>query len=210
MTPVFLGTLIPLLFLMGLLKNEHRVLVGYFAWGLVAFMAALAVNTRVVEWGWIAREELSIHVAPAVEELLKVLPLCAFILRRRATKRYLIVYYAMASGIGFSIIENYLYLSQLGGTDGTGMYMVLRSISTALMHGMATAVVGMGLSFIQEFHVFVLPIAFGLLSAAITGHSLYNLTVSSAPYHGIAVVIPLALYCLSLPVIGTLYRREHG
>jgi len=207
-TPVFLGTLIPLLFLLGMVKNEHRTLLAFFAWGLTAFMGALRLNTQLVAAQWVGAPDLSVHAAPVVEELLKTLPLVYFLLRPRTEKRYLIVYYAMASGIGFSIIENYLYLSRQSGADETIPYMILRSASTSLMHGMTAAVVGMGISFLQEFRVFVLPITFGLLSAAITGHSLYNLTVESPGFRSLAVLLPLSLYLLSHPIVASLYPKS--
>jgi len=205
-TAIFLGTLIPLIFLMGLLRNEHRVLVGFFAWGLIAFMCALRLNSVILTDRQIGLSDLSIHIAPVIEEVLKMLPLLYFLIKRRTSKRYLIVYYAMASGIGFSILENYLYLTRMSLNSDGIMLMAARGVSTAVMHGIATAIIGMGLSFIQEFSVFVLPITFGLLSTAITGHSLYNLTIDS-PYRTIATVAPLALYLLSLPLLNNLYTQ---
>jgi RsiW-degrading membrane proteinase PrsW (M82 family) len=206
--PVFIGTLIPLLFMIGMLRKEHRTLMLFFTWGLFAFMLSKAVNEFIINNSGTSFDKFVSQIAPVVEEMLKMLPLVWFLFKRKTEKRYMIVFYAMAGGIGFSIIENYLYLFEYSTNNGGAIsYMVVRSASTSLMHGMTTALIGIGLSFIQEFEIFVLPISFGLFSLAVTGHSIFNLAASSN-YRAIAIAAPLVIYFLSLPVINQLYKEK--
>lgn len=116
----------------------------FYSWGLVAFIISFALN------GWLAShfrltfEQLTVTWAPLIEELFKSLPLLYFLFKSRTT-HYSIIYFAMASGIGFSIQENFIYLINLLGTDGSlPFYMIIRSLTTRLMHGMATAILGYG------------------------------------------------------------------
>ena len=55
---VFLGALIPLLFLLLVLQGENRLLMAFFTWGFVAFSLALLVNTAILSLGF-SRDHLA-------------------------------------------------------------------------------------------------------------------------------------------------------
>jgi len=82
---------------------------------------------------------LFVVFAPIAEEILKSLSL--FYIARRPEFTYFVdgAIYGFAAGIGFSITENFLYMSQ--GAASLGV-MLVRSFSTCLMHGTASALVG--------------------------------------------------------------------
>jgi RsiW-degrading membrane proteinase PrsW (M82 family) len=120
-----------------------------FGWGLAAFGAAYVVNQLVanhvlpqfgLDWrtteGYVA---VVVLVAPIVEELLKSLQL--LFLARRMTYFVDGAIYGFAAGIAFSILENVvIYLPQAG--EGAGWMAFIRALSTCLMHGAASALVG--------------------------------------------------------------------
>lgn len=82
---------------------------------------------------------LFVVFAPIAEEILKSLSL--FYVARRPEFTYFVdgAIYGFAAGIGFSITENFLYMYQ--GAASLGV-MLVRSFSTCLMHGTASALVG--------------------------------------------------------------------
>jgi Predicted membrane protein len=140
-----------------------------------------------------------VTIAPVTEEFMKALPLFALLLafRHRFSKELLVL--AMASGFGFAILENYVYISHfvLGGA-GAVAYAVLRGITTSVMHGSLTAIIGYGIFLTYGFERRSLPsILFGLYTVAVTIHALYNLlvghTVSGQLY---AIIIPIVLFVL--------------
>lgn len=199
----FLGMIFPLIFLILMLKGESRLLMAFFAWGLVAFMVSMTLNNWLAAGFQITFRQLTVTWAPLIEEFLKSLPLLYFLLRSRST-RYSVIYFAMASGIGFSILENFSYLLNLMESVGAlAFYMVIRSLTTCLMHGMASAIVGYGISFIRQYRIMVFPLLFGLFTLSVTIHSLFNLYINSEILlvRLIAMVIPFILYILGLMLL---------
>jgi protease PrsW len=83
-------------------------------------------------------------VAPMIEEVLKSLILVYAV--RRPNFTYFVdgAIYGFAAGTGFAVLENLLYLSHAGAAGGVGV-SVSRAFSTALMHGSASALVGVAL-----------------------------------------------------------------
>lgn len=197
---VFLGMMIPLVFLILLLKGENRMMMLFFAWGMTAFILSLTVSGILITRLQISAFHLSVTWAPVVEELFKALPLLYFLFRREKTE-YPLVYFAMAAGIGFSIQENYLYL--MGFTSfgkSPAFYMVIRSITTCLMHGVATGMIGYGLTLIRKYEIMVAPLLFGLFSVTIMLHALFNLYINSS-IRLIGMLIPVLLYIAGLVVL---------
>lgn len=196
----FLGIIIPLVFLIVILQGENRLMMMFFSWGLVAFILSLTLNTFITDAFNISFFLLSVTWAPIVEEFFKALPLLYFLVRNKKTD-FPIIYFAMASGIGFSIQENTIYLLNHLGTEGSPvLFMIIRSITTCLMHGMVTAVIGYGLTLIGKYRVMVLPMLFGLFSISITLHSLFNLYINSN-LKLIGMIMPIVLYIIGLIIL---------
>jgi RsiW-degrading membrane proteinase PrsW (M82 family) len=208
---VFLATIIPLFFLVGLLKKENRALMLFFCWGLFAFILSYYGNSFIMQKIHIERGEQAVSMAPIVEEFFKFLPLLIFLFVNVHSK-YSIIYFGMAIGIGFSIQENYLYLSHyhMSGNESALALVVFRSMSTSLMHGLTTALIGFGLCVIKDFKVFTFPLTFGLFSIAVISHSLFNLYIDSN-LKIIGLVMPLAAYAMALTALYSLedFRENH-
>ena len=197
---IFIGMLIPLIFLIILLKGESRKMILFFTWGMVAFFLSLTASNILAARLQKSIFQLSVTWTPVIEELLKALPLLYFLFRRNNTE-YPLVYFAMAAGIGFSIQENYLYLmsSTSLGTSPV-FYMILRSITTCLMHGVTTAIIGYGLTLIKKYEIMVAPLLFGLFSVVIILHALFNLYINSS-VKLIGMIIPVFLYIAGLVLL---------
>ena len=127
-------------------SRAFRLVVLCFGWGAVgAFGLAYLTNTYAgLPLGRTLKVDpqlfLVIAFAPVVEEIAKSLSL--FYVSRRSEFTYFVdgAIYGFAAGIGFSIIENFLYLSV---NPGIGIALALtRAFSTCLMHGTAAGLVG--------------------------------------------------------------------
>jgi RsiW-degrading membrane proteinase PrsW (M82 family) len=113
-----------------------------FGWGLVAFWLALQVNSYVAG---IVGFTLTVTVfAPVIEEICKSLILVYYV--RRSDFTYFVdgAIYGFAAGTCFAVLENLFYLSGTEAEAGLAMGFG-RAFSTALMHGSATALVGISL-----------------------------------------------------------------
>jgi RsiW-degrading membrane proteinase PrsW (M82 family) len=197
----FLAAAIPLCFLQIFLEGKQRVIVSFLVWGLCAGVMAYYLNSSLADLFASTTMIPGITIAPVVEEFLKALPLFLILpLTGRRFDRSLLVL-AMASGFGFAILENYVYLSDLTLTGvGPILYAVLRGITSSLMHGCMTAIIGYGIFLTSNLSKRSLPVLlFGLYTIAITLHALYNLLVG---YSGIgrvfAISAPLTLFILLL------------
>ncbi|MBN1483605.1 MAG: PrsW family intramembrane metalloprotease [Chloroflexia bacterium] len=152
--PLFFLYLIYAQDLYGQGKFGHVLLA--FGWGAVgAFSGAYFLNRYLGlqvlprlgtilrrETGMFTMAEISliviVFIAPIVEEVLKSLILVY--LGRKMTYFVDGAIYGFASGIGFSILENFFYLQQM--PEGGAGLAFIRAISTCLMHGAASALVG--------------------------------------------------------------------
>lgn len=199
-TAIFLGTIVPIIFLIVILRGENRLVMIFFAWGLVAFMLSLTINNAILTAQRTDIATLSVTWAPVVEELFKALPLVYFFLNSKE-RRFPVVYFAFAAGIGFSILENCTYLlNNFGSTASPLYYIVLRSITTSLLHGILTAVIGYGIMLLRRLKVLKFPLLFGLFSVAVILHGLFNIYIGSE-LKIVGLLMPILFYLIGLVLL---------
>jgi RsiW-degrading membrane proteinase PrsW (M82 family) len=127
-------------------SRTFRLVMVCFAWGAVgAFGIAYVVNSLLtpplarllsVDPRWL----MVVLIAPVVEEIAKSGSL-VYVSRRSAFTYFVDgAIYGFAAGIGFSIIENFLYLSR--APELGPALAATRAFSTCLMHGTAAGLVG--------------------------------------------------------------------
>jgi RsiW-degrading membrane proteinase PrsW (M82 family) len=199
----YLAASIPLFFLLVFLEGEQRRVLAFLVWGLTAGSIAYYANYYLYHLYASSTVVPSVTIAPVVEELMKALPLFVLLLvfGRRYTRELLVL--AMASGFGFAILENYVYVSQYDFAGiGSIVYVIMRGVTTSVMHGCMTAIIGYGIFLTYGFNRRSLPsILFGLYTVAITIHALFNLLIG---YTGIgkllAIDLPLLLFAALLIV----------
>jgi len=142
---------IPLLFLLLIYildlyaSSTFRLVIIAFAWGAVggtglSYLVNTGITLPLIEHG--ARDYLLLYVlfAPVVEEVFKSLVLYRVSHRPQFTYFVDGAVYGFAAGIGFSITENFLYMSYYPGSRVALAF--LRAFSVCLMHGTATGLVG--------------------------------------------------------------------
>lgn len=157
--------------------------------GGVAALIAMVVN------GWLLSEllqdrmALSLYAAPAVEEILKAAFLVYLLRSHRIGFLVDAAIFGFGIGTGFSLVENVYYLFSRPGAD---LYLwVIRGFGTALMHGAATAIVGIAAKGLvdrgRSLPVALLP---GLIASALL-HSLFNHFFISPSLTTVAILILL-------------------
>ncbi len=194
----FLASLIPNILLILFIRDQKskKVLI-FYAWGICAFFICAMLNGFIGDLLCLNTETMSVSTAPLVEELFKALPLLLlFIIGKERESSFL--YIAMASGIGFSIQENYSYImTVMNNNDHIVLYIIIRSLSVCVMHGLSTAVVGYGLQTVRKDMRNIWTTLFGFFTIAVTFHALFNLYIAST-YMVIGAVIPLVLYLCAI------------
>ena len=145
---VGLAVILPLLFLAYVYQQDSyaiedvSAMVVCFVWGFVALGGAYLINNALVDHGLIAGQLQRVVGAPIVEELLKAVPLFYFLWRGRITYVVDGAIYGFAAGTAYAIGENLFYLNMLGLDPELALE---RALSTSLLHGSATAMVGLAL-----------------------------------------------------------------
>lgn len=119
--------------------GNFRYVVLSFLCGALAFGVAAVINRILIGNNVFERLTVLRFVAPFEEEILKGLILIYMI--RRPNFTYFVdgAIYGFAAGIGFAVVENFDYVF---GAAGALDVAVGRVISTNLIHGSASAVVG--------------------------------------------------------------------
>ena len=190
----FISSIIPILLLFFIIKDgKNKRLLAFFMWGIVSYILALPVNEFFFSLTGLGVHDLSISTGPMVEEFFKMLPLF-YIFIFYTSFRQEIVSLGMASGIGFAIQENIQYILVSPETGRSlVVYITLRSLSTCLMHGLATAMVAYGIFLMSRSGKRVHQVFFGFFALAVIFHALFNLLVNS-PYYPIGAILPILVY----------------
>lgn len=126
-------------------SRTFRLVLACFGWGGIGGVGlAYLFNTRVAvpllfAWG-LRYIYLYVVFAPIAEEIFKSIAI--LYVARRPEFTYFVdgAIYGFASGIGFSIVENFLYI-QANPSQGIATALV-RAFSVCLMHGAAAGLVG--------------------------------------------------------------------
>ena len=208
MTGHALVALLPaFLFLAGLLVMDSfklvrvTTVVSALAYGAVA----AATMAPVHEW-LLAHTGIDVHyftryVSPVTEELAKTLFVVFVLWRRHVGFLVDAAVLGFAVGTGFAVVENVLYLRDMG--EATLTLWLVRGLGTAILHAATTAIVAMVAKTVQDRRhwspaLAVLP---GLL-AAIAIHSLYNHLLVSP-------ILATAVLLIVLPLlIATVFDRS--
>ncbi|MGC9395834.1 MAG: PrsW family glutamic-type intramembrane protease [Anaerolineae bacterium] len=201
---ILLAAGIPAIFLLIIYTQDlyasrtFRLVLLCFAWGALGgvglsflFNQYVALPT-ILEHGW---DILLLYVlfAPIAEELTKSLVL--LYVARRSEFTYFVdgAIYGFASGIGFSIVENFIYLSQ---NQGMAISLaVSRAFSTCLMHGAAAGLVGIAIGRVrfQQRTGRGLGLAGGWIVAMIL-HGTFNvITQSESLPRALQAIIPIGI-----------------
>jgi RsiW-degrading membrane proteinase PrsW (M82 family) len=187
-----------LLFLLSLVYLDSYKLVSLrgtlltILFGCVVAGAAFLVNTAVAALFDLERSIESRYIAPLLEESLKAVYLLYLIRRERIGFMVDAAIRGFAIGAGFALVENIYYL-QLRPEAGVVLWVV-RGFGTAIMHGGATAIVGvLAKSLLDRYGssrlVYVLP---GLFVAVVV-HVFYNHFFVSPIVSTLAILIVLPM-----------------
>ncbi|MDD4291231.1 MAG: PrsW family glutamic-type intramembrane protease [Clostridia bacterium] len=199
---LFFCIVAPLTLMLFLLEKKSRLVVGFMIIGICMCIFVAEINGLLL--GILGKNifYITTTVTPITEEIVKALPVLffAFVF---SDKRETLLSISMAVGIGFAILENsYILVSNID-TISIG-WSLIRGFGAGLMHGICTAAVGYGISFVRKRKKLFYTGTFALLSAAIIYHATYNCLVqSNFKYAGF--LLPLLTY---IPIVIALIKRR--
>lgn len=171
--PVFLFLLM-MLYLDSMKLVRGRLILYCLLWGVVSSILSYLTNTCLNKLFHLGIEDYAAYVAPVTEEILKFILLWIFIKRSKIGFMIDGAVYGFAIGAGFSFVENLFYLFLYAGDAGNLMDWIIRGFGTAIMHGGATAIMGIiCMGAINRHSNLILATIFGGVASIII-HSSYN------------------------------------
>jgi len=176
---ILVGLLPVLIFLAALIYLDSYKLIRFrsvliaIGAGCCSALVALVVNTAIMQNQGISWGAYSNYVAPVIEELLKASFLIYLFRAKKVGFMVDAALYGMAIGAGFACTENIVYLTDI--TEANILFWLVRGFGTAMMHGGATAFVGIIARSLSDVYPTGAVRAFGLgLLLAIVFHSVFN------------------------------------
>jgi RsiW-degrading membrane proteinase PrsW (M82 family) len=184
-----------LVFLDSFKLTPLRSVVLSIAVGALAGLAAYGVNTWLRGSMGVDPEYLRRVLGPIVEETLKAAWLVGLVGLKRVGFLVDAAIHGFAGGAGFAVLENVYYL--LAVHDGNPALWLIRGFGTALMHGSATAIVGILGKSLSDRHPKGFPFVFlPAIAAGIVIHGGFNVLVLPPMVMTLVVllVFPVLMY----------------
>lgn len=184
---LFICVVAPLLLMLLLLQGRPRLLMRFMIIGIIVCLFASEFNTILLNLFGGDMTYLTTVITPASEEILKTIPVL-FYAKVFSDKRDSVLLVALSLGIGFGMFENTVILVQ-NIDKVTMIWAILRGFATALMHGICTVMVGLGICFINKRRKLFFTGIFALLTFASIYHGIYNMLQLDYKYIGASIPI---------------------
>ena len=189
---LFICILAPLLLTLPLMKGASRRVMLYIIIGICVSLFISEINGRILIASNNQMLFVTTTITPVTEEIVKALPVLIYAFLFSDDREKLLPL-AFATGIGFALFENTVILIQ--SIDNVSiLWAIIRGFSTALMHGICTAAVGYGMSFVRKKKKLFVSGTFALLALAIIYHGLFNMLVQSKNLQYVGFVLPAVTY----------------
>lgn len=187
---LFVSIFVPILLMTILVEKRARQPILFMLFGIFISVFASEINGLFERILGMDKYNLTVIVTPITEEILKALPILYYAVTFTDSRERLFTA-SMATGVGFAILENAFYMLNSPGFSMTSA--IIRAFGAGLMHGMCTLLVGVGISFVKRRNKLFAVGTFGLLSAAIVYHGIYNILIQS-DYKIAGALFPIATY----------------
>lgn len=199
---LYICMFVPLLLSLPLIQKASRSIMIFILIGISSALFISEVNGIMLRLLGYNSLYVTTTVTPATEEIIKAIPILiyAFIITDNRDK---LLTASFALGIGFALFENtYILVTSIDNV--TIGWAIVRGFSTALMHGICTAAVGYGMSFVKKKKKLFYCGTISLLMLAVTYHGIFNMFVQSENLKNFGFLLPLATY---IPVVIALIFR---
>lgn len=204
---------VPLILLCFLVEDRRtRFYLALFVWGALAGFFAAETNEYAIARFDLTFQAVQIQFAPIAEEAIKAAPLIGlYAIAPHYVRSREIIVGAIFVGFGFSVVENFSYMLSKSGMGTMDLVVVTRSVSTTIMHGIGTGVVGFALYFVAQGTVdpygFRPVYVFMGYSFAVLCHALFNLVVQFEEMGKVVAIIgALIVYASAWMFVEFVYR----
>lgn len=188
---VYICLAAPLLLAILCLRADARRSLSFVLAGMTACLLSAYVSAYAAGISGIDLTAASYEISPAVEELMKCLPVLFYLLVFEPKKR-IAISGALMVAVGFATFENCCFLTAYGTADL--LRLMIRGFGTGAMHVVCGMVVAVGLFFLWDQVWLQLVGGFALLCLVISFHAIFNIFVNQSGFvFWIGSVFPLTL-----------------
>lgn len=192
----------PLGMMLFVFRGQSRYILSFLMIGIFMCLFSGEINGLLRQISGMTTYDMTINVTPAVEELLKALPI-VFVTYVFRPRRQALMEYSVAVGVGFAILENAYILA--GTAEHVSLYWALiRGFGAGMVHGLCTLSVGYAMSYIRTKRKLSYTGTFAALSLAIIYHSIYNLIIQS-DFRFFGILLPVLTY---IPLLRFIRRQK--
>lgn len=203
---IFICFVAPLALMLPFLQKQARWLIGFMLVGAAVAVSASELNSVLQMMWYLSPLDVSLRVAPVTEEVMKAIPILLFALLE-SDDRKKVLPLSMSVGIGFAILENTYVLVR--NADSVSLaWALIRGLSTSLMHGMCTFLVGCGIIFVYKQKKLFYTGTFGLLALAVTFHATFNLLILSK-WDRAGMLLPIIIYLAAQYILKKKVHRKN-
>ena len=189
----------PLLLAILFLKKDWRRALIFLLSGMTSCLLAAYVSSFFVSVTMLDPITASHEIAPAVEEIIKILPVLFYLLVFEPEKKSSISGILLVA-VGFATFENVCFMT----SNGTGelIDLLIRGFGTGAMHVVCGTMVAVGMFYLWD-RVWLRAIGiFAVLCASITFHAIFNVLVNTPGVLSVVgSAIPLAMFITGLFVM---------
>lgn len=193
---IYLCLAAPLLLAILFLRRDGRRMLVFLLTGMTACLLSAYISSFCAAALEIDLQQASYVVSPAVEEMMKGLPVLFYLLIFEPEKKKAING-ALLVAVGFATFENVCFLTSYGATEL--LRVLIRGFGTGAMHVVCGTVVSMGLFLLWEQQWLQAVGALGLFCFVVTLHAIFNILVNqTGAVFWIGSAIPLTLMLVYL------------
>lgn len=201
---LFICLFIPMSMMLYIFKGQSRLICGFLLIGMFVCVFSGEINGLIMRIYDLDITNVSINIAPLVEEILKAFPIILTSLLYKPTKQQ-IGEYALSVGVGFATLENISIL--ISSETISFMYAFLRAIGAGMMHGICTLLIGMVMRNIVTKKKIIVSGTLAALSVSVIYHSIYNMLVLSE-YIIVGVILPIVTFAIII-LIDYFYKKNN-
>ena len=197
---------VPMVLSLPLIRKSSRSVMVFIIIGISAALFISEVNGLLLRLMNFDTMYVTTIITPATEEVIKAIPILvyAFVISDNIEK---LIGSSFALGIGFALFENtYILINSV--EDVSIGWAIIRGFSTALMHGICTAYVGYGMSFIKKHKKLFFCGTFALLTMSIIYHGFFNMLVQSENLKYVGYILPFVSYIMVAKELIVLYKNR--
>ena len=189
----------PLLLAILCLRQDARRSLVFTLAGMTVCLFSAYVSAFLASVSGTDLTTASHAIAPAVEEVMKSLPLLFYLLVFEPERKTAISG-ALLTAVGFATFENICFLTSYG--TGELVRLAIRGFGAGAMHVVCGMVVALGLSFLWDQVWLRVVGGFGLMCSVITFHAVFNVFVSqTGPVFWIGNAFPLLIVLVYLLIL---------